>query len=74
MKKFALFLLLLTAVVFTVWRLLGDRVRDVLPTKHVPGAPLDSLHGVVVYDNGGFGAKHGRNVVDGYNIGLKYQC
>lgn len=74
MKKFALVLLLLTAVVFTVWRLLGDRVRDVLPTKHVPGAPLDSLHGVVVYDNGSFGAKHGRNVVDGYNIGLKYQC
>ena len=74
MKKLALFLLLLCAVSILGWLLLGDRVREVLPTKHVPGAPLDSIHGVVVYDNSGFSGNSGRNVVDGYNIGLKYQC
>ncbi|HEX2616889.1 MAG TPA: CHAP domain-containing protein [Flavobacteriales bacterium] len=41
---------------------------------HVQGDPLDSLDGVVVYCNGGFSGNAGRNVVDGYNIGLKYQC
>ena len=35
---------------------------------------MDSLNGVVVYCNGGMNATHGRNVVDGYNVGLKYQC
>lgn len=47
------------------------------PTDHTPlvaGAPLDSLNGVVVYYNDGMGAVHGRNTVDGYNVGLKYQC
>lgn len=44
------------------------------PVAATPGAALDSLNGVVVYRNGGFGAKHGRNVVDGYNVGLRYQC
>jgi hypothetical protein len=44
------------------------------PVAAAPGAAIDSLNGVVVYNNGGFGAKHGRNVVDGYNVGLKYQC
>ena len=38
------------------------------------GAPLDSLDGVVVRHNDGFGQVHGRNVVDGYNVGLRYQC
>jgi hypothetical protein len=47
------------------------------PTDNTPlvaGAPLDSLNGVVVYYNDGMGAVHGRNTVDGYNVGLKYQC
>ena len=38
------------------------------------GAPLDSLNGVIVYYNGGMGNVSGRNVVDGYNVGLRYQC
>lgn len=42
--------------------------------KHRPGDPLDSLHGVVVFHNDGMRATHGRHVVDGYNVGLKYQC
>lgn len=39
-----------------------------------PGDPIDSLHGVVVRHNDGLRATHGRNVVDGYNVGLRYQC
>lgn len=39
-----------------------------------PGARLDSLHGVVVFHNGHMGHVIGRNVVDGYNVGLRYQC
>lgn len=64
-------LLLITAAVVLF---VGD--RDLLPVAKAapPGAALDSLNGVVVYNNAGFGATHGRNVVDGYNIGLKYQC
>lgn len=38
------------------------------------GDPLDSLNGVIVYHNDGMNATHGRNMVDGYNVGLKYQC
>lgn len=41
---------------------------------HVHGDRLDSLNGVVVFCNGGFSSTSGRNVVDGYNLGLKYQC
>lgn len=45
-----------------------------IPVDRVQGDRLDSLNGVVVYCNGGFSGNAGRNVVDGYNIGLKYQC
>lgn len=39
------------------------------------GQPIDSLHHVVVYYNGGVGNVSGRHLSpDGYNIGLKYQC
>lgn len=47
------------------------------PLERAPqaiGTPLDSLHGVVVHYNGGMGNVSGRNVVDGYNVGLRYQC
>lgn len=39
-----------------------------------PGTPLDSLNGVVVYHNGSMSNVSGRNVIDGYNVGLRYQC
>jgi surface antigen len=43
--------------------------------RYVPGDPIDSLHGVIVYYNGSVGNVAGRNVApDGYNLGLKYQC
>lgn len=38
------------------------------------GTPLDSLDGVAVYYNGGVNQSHGRNTVNGYNVGIKYQC
>lgn len=41
---------------------------------HNNGDRLDSLNGVVVFHNAGMGSVSGRNVVDGYNVGLKYQC
>ncbi len=41
---------------------------------HNNGDRLDSLTGVVVFHNAGMGNVSGRNVVDGYNVGLKYQC
>ncbi|EYA52704.1 CHAP domain protein [Bacteroides fragilis str. 3986 N(B)22] len=38
------------------------------------GTVVDSLNSVYVYYNGGVNQTSGRNVVDGYNIGMKYQC
>lgn len=54
--------------------LLRDRVPGIGGPPHLQGDRLDSLNGVVVYCNGGFSGNSGRNVVDGYNIGLRYQC
>lgn len=45
-----------------------------LNPSHTVGDALDSLNGVIVYYNGGVGNVEERNTVDGYNIGLKYQC
>ena len=38
------------------------------------GTVVDSLNSVYVYYNGGVNQTSGRNVVDGYNIGMQYQC
>ncbi len=74
MKKVLLLLLVLSAGVVLAWALLDERVPSILPAENVKGDALDSLNGVVVYCNGGFSGNCGRSVVDGYNIGLKYQC
>lgn len=43
--------------------------------KHEVGEVVDTFNGVNVYYNGGVGNSEGRNLsVDGYNIGMKYQC
>jgi hypothetical protein len=38
------------------------------------GQKIDSLNSVYVYYNGKMGNVSGRNTVNGYNVGLKYQC
>lgn len=76
MRRILVIFLLLIGIAggWWLWRE-WSRSCDGPPTdQRTPGAPLDSLHGVVVYYNGGTGAVHGRNMVDGYNVGLKYQC
>ena len=74
MKKVIVDLLVLGSVAGILWVIPGKPLSSVLPDEHVQGDPLDSLNGVVVYCNGGFSGNSGRSVVDGYNIGLKYQC
>lgn len=68
----ALFLLCAFVLALVVW----NRYSPLFP-EHAPiaiGAPLDSLDGVIVHHNGGMGNVSSRNVVDGYNVGLRYQC
>ncbi len=57
-----------------VWWLLREDISARVDPPIAPGTALDSLHGVIVRHNDGMSATHGRNVVDGYNVGLKYQC
>lgn len=42
--------------------------------EHHFGDAIDSLNHVKVYYNGAIANVKGRNVVAGYNLGLKYQC
>jgi hypothetical protein len=76
MRRILLIVLLLISVVggWWLWRGSSGSCGGPPTDDRVPGAPLDSLNGVVVYHNGGMGAVHGRHTVDGYNVGLKYQC
>lgn len=41
---------------------------------HSVGEAIDSLNNVKVYYNGAVGNIEDRNVVEGYNLGMKYQC
>ncbi|MCG9964732.1 CHAP domain-containing protein [Shewanella cutis] len=44
-------------------------------TDHQVGDVIDSLNGVEIYYNGGVNTNEGRNLsLDGYNLGIKYQC
>uniref|UniRef100_Q0HQ96 CHAP domain containing protein n=1 Tax=Shewanella sp. (strain MR-7) TaxID=60481 RepID=Q0HQ96_SHESR len=46
-----------------------------LNTDYQVGDVLDSLNGVEIYYNGGVNTNEGRNLsLDGYNLGIKYQC
>ncbi|NQX85748.1 MAG: CHAP domain-containing protein [Flavobacteriaceae bacterium] len=45
-----------------------------LNPSHSVGEVIDSLNNVEVYYNGVVRNIEGRNVIDGYNIGMKYQC
>ena len=74
MKKRLGLTLLLLAIAAALLFAFRKEVPLAIPVVHAQGHPLDSLNGVVIYCNGGFSGNAGRNVVDGYNIGLKYQC
>lgn len=46
-----------------------------LNSQYQVGDRLDELNGVAIYYNGGVNTVQGRNLtVDGYNLGLRYQC
>lgn len=67
-------LLILLALLGTVY-FINKSVRKVnLNTAFEVGQPIDSFNNVIVYYNGGVGNVEERNVKEGYNIGLKYQC
>jgi len=53
--------------------LLFIRSKNGPPSAKI-GDAIDSLNHVKVYYNGAIGNVSGRNVRDGYNLGLKYQC
>jgi surface antigen len=72
-------------LIFLLLLLLAILYRYLLPiqeydlqaiTKQRPsiGQAIDSLDGVYVYYNGFVSNVEGRNTVNGYNLGLKYQC
>jgi hypothetical protein len=72
MRRAAIILVLALVIGAALWWRYPQFV-PVLDTRS-PGMAIDSLHGVTVFHNGGMGAVHGRHVVDGYNVGLRYQC
>lgn len=53
---------------------IGQFSCNSISKNYKAGDRIDSLNHVVVYYNGSFSNVAGRNVVDGYNLGLKYQC
>lgn len=74
MGKKVRWLLVLLAIGVTALLLFRDKIPVPDSKPREPGDPLGSLHGVIVRHNDGISATHGRNTVDGYNVGLKYQC
>lgn len=57
--------------VFGLWKI--SKKMNLNPSYSV-GQPIDSLNNVIVFYNGGVNDVEERNTVDGYNLGLKYQC
>ncbi|MBK8499675.1 MAG: CHAP domain-containing protein [Flavobacteriales bacterium] len=73
MKRLALILVLIVALLAAWWSVRSGS-SPIGRSDRPAGQVLDSLSGVQVYHNGSMEATHGRNMVDGYNVGLKYQC
>ncbi len=71
MKKIILLGIVLAIISCFIFRL--SNKLNINPTNKI-GEVIDSLNHVVVFYNGGVGHVSGRNVVDGYNVGLNYQC
>lgn len=72
MKKKIIISSVLVCGIAVVFFFIGNRINP-NPVFSV-GQPIDSLNHVIVYYNGGIGNVEERNTVDGYNVGLKYQC
>lgn len=68
----ALFVACALVLAIVVWNQYSPLLLERSPIAI--GAPLDSLNGVIVHHNGGMGNVSSRNMVDGYNVGLRYQC
>lgn len=70
MKTLIILLLISTLAFFSI-----DQFRpDIFHEMPKVGDVVDSLDNVYVYYNSDVGTVIGRNVKEGYNIGLKYQC
>ncbi|MHA6492126.1 CHAP domain-containing protein [Pseudomonas borbori] len=64
-----------TLVPLMAFALHAFATRINLNDHYAVGEPLDELHGVAIYYNGGVNTVQGRNLTpDGYNLGLRYQC
>ena len=64
------FLVIAAAILFSIPTSVSSRIIS----SYNSGDKIDSLNGVYVYYNGGMTDTYGRNTIDGYNVGLKYQC
>ncbi|HRH39166.1 MAG TPA: CHAP domain-containing protein, partial [Flavobacteriales bacterium] len=74
MRKAVILGVVLATLAGAAWWLHDGPLSPIAAEAVATGAPIDSLHGVIVYHNDGMSATHGRNTVDGYNVGLRYQC
>lgn len=74
---FTVFILGFTLLIFSIksdGKNSLNRILPLSPKQYKWGEKIDSLDGVYVYYNGSVSTVKGRNVTDGYNVGLKYQC
>ena len=71
MKKTIFWSILLAIIAFGAFQ--GNKYLS-KNSEFVFGQAIDSLNGVEVFYNGETGNVKGRTTIDGYNIGLKYQC
>lgn len=67
-------LLLPAAFILSAFFLFHEEINSPENLKLEIGDVVDSLNGVVVYYNGSVSNVSGRHIIDGYNVGLKYQC
>ncbi|MGB0871215.1 MAG: CHAP domain-containing protein [Flavobacteriales bacterium] len=61
-------------LIFTILFLLPFALYIALKTKYKTGEIIDQFNDVNVYYNGSMNHVSGRNVLNGYNLGLKWQC
>lgn len=71
LKKTAIILLVLLVSLFGIYKVSTGVDFN---TAHKIDDQLDALDGVAVYYNGAVNHVKERNVIDGYNLGLRYQC